>query len=175
MFDVLGLSPITPWRHNAEAGRAVGDLAAVIATNEVQAQIDAGGGTRRGEHIAVVHEQHVRIDLHPGEHPLEAVGLKPMGGGRAAVEQARGGQEVRGCADRHDACTRRDAGKRACYQPGQLSGHVDLDWMDGWDDDGVHRCEDLDRVVDGDGEPRIGADRPAVDGADDHLVKRLAI
>jgi hypothetical protein len=46
----------------------VGDLAAVVLAHQVQADVDAGGGAGRGEHVVLVDEQHVRVEATCGYH-----------------------------------------------------------------------------------------------------------
>ena len=62
--DELGLPTVAPRRHDAAAGGVVGHLAAVVAAHDVQAQVDAGPDAGRGEHVAVVDEEHVRVEPH---------------------------------------------------------------------------------------------------------------
>ena len=53
--------------HDAVASDPVGDLGAVVAPDEVEAEVDAGGGARGGEHVTVVDEQDVGVDRHAGK------------------------------------------------------------------------------------------------------------
>jgi hypothetical protein len=71
----------------------------------VQAQVDAGGDAGRGHHVALVDVQHAGVDLDLREHARQALGVGPVGGGAAAVEQAGGGQRERAGADRADPGT----------------------------------------------------------------------
>ena len=88
-LDELGLAAVAPRRYDAAAGRPVGHLAAVVAADHVQAQVDAGGDPGRGEHVAVVDEQHVGVQLAPGGTGWRnVVGVAPSGwspGGRRAA------------------------------------------------------------------------------------------
>ena len=74
-FDVLSLAALPPRRYHAAPGRPVGHLAAVVPAHDVQAQVDAGADSGRCEHLAVVYEQHVRVEGDLGEQPPEAVGV----------------------------------------------------------------------------------------------------
>ena len=105
--DELRLAAVAPRRHDAAAGRVVGHLAAVVAAHDVQAQVDAGPDAGRGEHVAVVDEEHVRVEPHLREVPAEPVGVGPVGRGRPAVEPAHGGQHERAGADRDQPGPRR--------------------------------------------------------------------
>jgi hypothetical protein len=73
----------------------------VVAPDHVQAQVQPGRDARRGQHVAVVDEQHVGVQLDLGEQLGEAGGLPPVRGGGAAVKQPGGGQHERARADRH--------------------------------------------------------------------------
>ena len=91
--DVLGLAAVPVRRYDGAAGHLVGDGRAVVAAHDVQAQVDAGGDARRGEHVAVVDEQHVRVDLDLREEPLEVLGASASawwpGGRRGSPAAAR--------------------------------------------------------------------------------------
>jgi hypothetical protein len=60
--DELGLAALSPRWHHAIPGDGVGHVRAVIRANDVQAQVDSGRQARRGEHVAVVDEQHVLVE-----------------------------------------------------------------------------------------------------------------
>ena len=62
--DELRLAALPPRRHHTVPGDGVGHLRAVIGANDVQAQVDSGGKARRGEHVAVIDEQHVLVEQH---------------------------------------------------------------------------------------------------------------
>ncbi len=63
-----------------------------VAAQDVQAQIDPGGGAGRGEHAALVDEQHVLVDLDERVPGHECPCVVPVRRGPLAVEQARGGE-----------------------------------------------------------------------------------
>lgn len=73
-----------------------------VAAQDVQAQVDAGGGAGRGEHAALVDEQHVLVDLDERMPGHECPRVVPVRRGSPAVEQARGGEREG---------TRRDGGE----------------------------------------------------------------
>lgn len=112
LLDVLRLTALPPGRYDADAGDEVGHGAAVVGAHQVQADVHAGGGARRGEDVTVVHEEHVRVERHPGEHPPEVVGERPVGGGGAAVQEPGGGEREGRRADGHDARARPDHAER---------------------------------------------------------------
>ena len=104
--DELRLAAVAPRRHDAAPGRLVGDLAAVVAAHQVQAQVDAGGDAGRGQHVAVVDEQHVRVERDLREAARGTARRGPVRGRRPAVEQAGRGQHERAGADRHQSASR---------------------------------------------------------------------
>ena len=99
--DELRLPALAPRRNDAVPGHRVGHLRAVVGANDVQAQVDSRGQPRRGEHVAVVDEQHLLVDPHRGVQPPQRVGELPVGGRGPPVEQACRGEDERAGADRH--------------------------------------------------------------------------
>ena len=73
---------------------------AELAAHVVQAGVDAGGGAGAGDHPVVLDEQHVGVDRRLGEAPLQLVGVPPVGGAGASVEQAGLAEQERARADR---------------------------------------------------------------------------
>ena len=65
-FDELRLSSLTLWRRDEDPCRRVGRGGAVVASDEVEAQIDAGRHAGGGEDVAVVDEQTVGQHLDQG-------------------------------------------------------------------------------------------------------------
>ncbi len=158
--DVLGLAAVPVRRYDGAAGHVVGDRRAVVAAHHVQAQVDPGGHTGRGQHVAVVDEQDVRVDLDRREQPLEAFGVRPVRGGRAAGEEARGGEHVHAGADGGEASAGADVGERG----GQFVGEHALledraEFVRRRDDHGVGGGEGLRAVGHVDGEVGVRADR----------------
>jgi hypothetical protein len=103
LVDVLGLAAVALRRHHQVAGQPGGDLAAVVAPHHVQAQVEAGRAARRGEQVAVVDVQHVGVDADVRVPAGQVGALRPVRGGPAPVQQARGGQDQRAGAQRDDA------------------------------------------------------------------------
>ena len=62
LLDELALPAVALRRHHHAAGDDVDDRAAQLAAHQVQAGVDAGGGAGAGDEVAVVDEQHVRVD-----------------------------------------------------------------------------------------------------------------
>jgi len=100
-LNPLGLAAVPVRGHDQPAGHADGGLAAVIGPDQLHAQVDPGGQPGAGQHLTLIHPQHVRIDLHGRVAFREVAGVLPVGGGPAVVEQARRGQRERTGADRH--------------------------------------------------------------------------
>ena len=65
-FDELRLSSLTLWRRDEDPCRRVGRGGAVVASDEVEAQIDAGRHAGGREDVAVVDEQTVGQHLDQG-------------------------------------------------------------------------------------------------------------
>ena len=82
---------------------APGDPGAVVLAHDVQAGVDAGGGAGAGDDRAVLDVQHVAVDAGDREAPGEVVGVAPVRGGAAAVQQAGPPEQERARADRQDA------------------------------------------------------------------------
>ncbi len=70
----------------------------------MQAQVQSGRRTGRGEDPAVVDVQDAGVDLDVRIGGGQEVGRDPVGGGPQPVQKARGGQRERARADRRDAC-----------------------------------------------------------------------
>ena len=100
-IDVLRLAAVPVGRHHAVPGARVGDLRAMIGPHDVQAQVDSGGEAGRGQHVAVVDEQHVRVEQHLAGTAARMSSPTPMRRRGALVEQARGGEHERAGTDRH--------------------------------------------------------------------------
>ncbi|GGR91322.1 hypothetical protein GCM10010269_33100 [Streptomyces humidus] len=172
-FDVLRLAAVAVRGHDGAAGDVVGDGGAVVAAHHVQAQVDPGGDAGRGEYVAVVDEQHVRIDVDLWEEPLETFGVGPVRGGGPAVEVAGGGQDVHAGADGGEAGAGPDEGEGGGELVGQdalLEDRAEL--VGSRDDHGVGGGQGLGAVRDVDGEVGVrldGARRPH--GAGDDLVQ----
>src|SRR4051794_24824674 len=83
----------------AGPGGAVGDLGAVVAADDVQAQVDARGGAGRGQDVTLVDVEHVGVQVDRRMGAGELRGVLPVRGGAPPVEQARGGEDVRAGAD----------------------------------------------------------------------------
>ena len=132
-LDVLRLTAVAPRRHHAAAGRPVGHLAAVVGADDVQAEVDAGGHPGRGEHVAVVDEEHVGVESHVRVPAPEPFRVRPVGGRRPPVEQAGGGEHEGAGADRHDpgAPVVRRAQRRCTAGSSTPSVSAGPSWMPG--------------------------------------------
>ena len=65
----LGLAAVAVRRNDETAGDLVGDVGAVVAPDEVQAEVDACGASGRCEHGAVVDVEDVGVDVDERERP----------------------------------------------------------------------------------------------------------
>ncbi len=168
LFDVLGLASVTERRDHAATGDGVGEAAAVVLADEVQADVHAGGGPGGREERVVVDEQHVRVEVDAREHAAEPVCDLPVRGRPAPVEEARGGEDEGAGADGDDPGAGADERERGQDLAGHLVGEVV--GRDGRDHHGAGRGQDLGAVLHGDAEIGVGAHRTAADRAGQHLV-----
>jgi len=78
VLDELGLPSGAQGRDNAPAGSPVGHLSAVVAADDMQAQVDPRGDAGRGEDVTVIDKEHVRVKPDGWEEPAETVGVAPV-------------------------------------------------------------------------------------------------
>ncbi len=90
--DELGLAAAPVGGHHEPPGDGVGDRGAVVEVDQVEAEVDGGGLARGRQHAAVVGVEHVGVDAGQGVARGEFGGVRPVGGGAAAVEEARGAE-----------------------------------------------------------------------------------
>ena len=109
-LDELRLAAGAPGRGDQYPRAGVGGRGAVVLPDDVQAQVDSGGHSGRGEDVTVIDVELVRPDDDRGVHPLQTRALLPVGGGRAAVKQPGGGEGERPRADRHQPRSARVSG-----------------------------------------------------------------
>ena len=103
---------------------AARERGAVVAAEDVQAEVEARGDAGRGQHVALVDVEHVGLDAHARVAGGEVGGVAPVGGRAAAVEHAGGGQRERAGADRDHA---RAAGVRGAQRvEHRLGGHAQV-------------------------------------------------
>ncbi len=98
----LGLPARTMRRHDQAAGHRVGDGRAVVEVDQVEAEVDGGGLAGGGQHAAVVRVEDVRVHDGLRMTGAELGGVRPVGGGPAAVQQARRSEDERTCAEGGD-------------------------------------------------------------------------
>lgn len=102
-FDILGLVAVALRRDDHATGNGRSDVGAVVLANDMERKIDGGGGSGRGENLAVVDIEDARVDLDPGITGGEFSGPAPMRGDAAAIEQASFGKNERAGAEGEDA------------------------------------------------------------------------
>ncbi|GAA2482399.1 hypothetical protein GCM10010276_19490 [Streptomyces longisporus] len=173
-LDVLRLAAVAVRGYDRAAGDLVGDGGAVVAAHHVQAQVDAGGDAGRGQDVAVVDEQYVRVDVDLREEALQLVGLRPVRGRGAAVQVAGRGEDEHAGADGGEPGAGPDVGESG----GQLVGEDALledrtEFVRRRDDDRVGGGQGLRAVLDLDGEVGVGLHRARwPDRAGHDLVQR---
>ncbi len=90
--EVLGLAAVAVGGQHHVPGDVVGDGGAVLAPDQVQAEVEARGGARTGGDPAVVQVERLGFDGDARVAAGQQSGEAPVGGGAAAVEQAGGGE-----------------------------------------------------------------------------------
>ncbi len=108
--DVLGLAAVAMRRDDDAAGDPVGQRGAVVAAQDVQAEIDPRGDARRGEDVALVDVEHPRLDADARMAGGEIGRVAPVGRRAATVEHARRGEREGAGADRDHARAARVGG-----------------------------------------------------------------
>ena len=93
LIDVLALAPVALRRHHHPARDLVGHLAAEFTPDQVQTGVDSRRGTRAGDQVAVVDEQHIAVDLGCRVLAREFVGVHPVRRTGSAVEQSGGARD----------------------------------------------------------------------------------
>jgi hypothetical protein len=174
-LDVLCLAAVAPGRYDAVSGDRVGDLAAVVATEQVQAEVDAGAEAGAGEHVALVGEEHARVDAHTGVEGAQLVGVLPVRRGGPAVEQA-GGREHEGTGtDRHQPGVRPDRRQRRTEVGRKRAVRAWARHLGARHDHGVGRGQGGCVVLRGDRVARRRADGSAVEARHRHVVEPSSV
>jgi hypothetical protein len=159
-FDELRLAAVAVRRQHQPPGDRVGDLRAVVAAHQVQAQIQPGRAARAGDHLAGVDVEHVGGHLDQRMALAQQRGVLPVRGGRPAVQQARRGQRERAGADGDHPSA--PVGGRA-QGLDQRGGDLAADVGNPRNDHGVGGGQHVQAVP--------GGDREAADGR--HRLRRL--
>jgi hypothetical protein len=157
------------------AGDGVRDLGPVVASDQVQAAVDASGRSGRGDDLAVVDEEHAGVEADLRKGRAEVVGQAPVCGGRELVEPPNGAEEVGRSAERDDSRTRVHGVER----PADLLANGFLEGLfrgsEGRDDDHVSLRDQLDPVLHVHAEVGRGLDRSTVECARLHGVQGPAV
>lgn len=101
--DELRLASLPFERHDGQPGGVGGDRGAVVAADQMQTQVQSGGGTGGGEDLPVVDVEDVRVDVDVRVGGGQQLGRDPVGGGAQPVEQSGGGQREGAGADGGEA------------------------------------------------------------------------
>ena len=172
LLDELGLATLPVGRHHQPPGQLVGNLAAVMLANQIEAAVQAGGGASRGDEPVVVDVEGIGIEPHPGEALDELLFKFPMGGGTAPVQQAGVGQHIGAETEPHDLGSPDPGGNQGIEQG--LGGALGRIAPEG-DDDDIRLQQTLQAIVGlhakalgGGGLPRV------IPGAESQLEQRLA-
>ena len=98
-LDELGLPAVTLRRHHHPPGDHVRRGRTELAAHHVQGRVDPGRGSCAGHHVGVIDEQHIGVYLGARVRGGEGVGVHPVCGAAAAVEDASGAQDEGAAAD----------------------------------------------------------------------------
>ena len=102
-FDILGLVARALGGDDHAPGNGGSDVGAVVLANDMEREIDGGGGSGRGEDLAVVDVEDARVDLDLGIAGGEFSSPAPMGGDAATIKQTSFGEDERAGAEGEDA------------------------------------------------------------------------
>ena len=103
--DELGLTAGAVRRNHHAPGDGIGHLGAVVQSDEVETQVDAGGGPGGGPDAAFAHVEHVGPHVDGGVGGGQFRGPHPVGGGGSSVEQPGGGEHEGARAERRHTGT----------------------------------------------------------------------
>lgn len=106
MLDELGLGAGAEGGGDHRAGDGGGGFGSVGGADEVEAEVDTGGGTGRGPDSGVLDEQGVGFHLDLRMAGGQGAGQVPVGHGAATVQESGAGEDEGAGAERGD----RDAG-----------------------------------------------------------------
>ncbi|TQM09328.1 hypothetical protein FB558_5082 [Pseudonocardia kunmingensis] len=165
--QVLGLTPGPVGRGDESSCDLVRRAHAEVAPNDVQAQVETGGGPRRGEDGSLVDEEHVRLDRDLRMPLRELLRRIPVRRRPQAVEQAGIREGECAVADRRDACP---AGCAAPERFAHLHRYRPTRRGVPRDDDRVRVGQCVQAPRDRVAEASVGRHRSGGDPADRHLV-----
>mmetsp|Transcript_18208 Transcript_18208/g.43635 ORF Transcript_18208/g.43635 Transcript_18208/m.43635 type:complete len:464 (-) Transcript_18208:974-2365(-) len=160
-LDELGLAAAAMGWHHQAARHAVGGFHAEVLTHQMQHQIDARRAAGRREHAVRLDIEHAGIDLDGRVALAQPVGVAPVRGRTAAVEQAGGGQHKGARADRRQA---RAALPGLPEPAGEGVGHRHIGALPAGHHDEVGLLQQPGVARAGHGQPALGAQRAGVDG-----------
>jgi hypothetical protein len=168
--DELGLSTVAVRSDDVPPGELGRRVGAVVAADQVQREIQAAGQPGGGEHVTVVHVEHVVDDGRVSELLGEQARRDPVGGGLPPVEQAGMAQREGPHTDRHHPGP---SGRGSSQRDGDVLVRRGVEGPEkAWNHDRVGVGEGIEVVVEGKREPVGGRDFPAARSADRELVER---
>ena len=105
MQDELRLTAVALRRHHHAPRDRVGHLGAELLTQQVQARVQPGGRAGARDDAAVLHVEHVGVDVDRGVHLGHRVRVHPVRRRAAPVQHAGGGEDERPAADAQQPCS----------------------------------------------------------------------
>ena len=106
--DELRLAAVALRRHDHAPRDAVGHLGAELLPQQVQARVEPRGGAGARDDAAVLHVEHVGVDVDLRVHLRHRVGVHPVRRRLAAVEHAGRGEDEGPAADAQHPRVARD-------------------------------------------------------------------
>ncbi len=156
-WRVLGLAAAAVRGDDVESREFCCGRRPVVASDDVQTEIEARRDPCRGQYLAVVDVEDVRHDVDVREVGGERGRCLPMGRRAMTVEDTGVSKRERADADRHHPRT-------ACYRSGEGIENPGCWWRGpgavSRDDHAVGLCEPIESAVEGDREPVAGGDLP---------------
>jgi hypothetical protein len=86
---VLRLTTLSVGRRHHPARKRIRNSTPMIATNELDAEIDSRGRSRRGEHLPVLDVEHGGVDRDARESASQLGGVHPMGRRAPPIKKTR--------------------------------------------------------------------------------------
>ena len=102
-LNVLRLTAIAMWRNNHAPGYCSRNLGTIVLAHHVKGEINRGSRSGRGQYLAIIDIESMRIDLYPGIALCQFCCPRPMCRDATTIQQSRGSKEKRSRTERYDA------------------------------------------------------------------------
>src|SRR5712691_5793735 len=101
MKHELCLATLSMRRHDQAARDYVRDIGSVVATHDMETEVDSGRAPGRCQDISFIHVQNIRLDLNVWKTRREPIRMAPVRRHAFAIEKAGSGQNKDAGTDRH--------------------------------------------------------------------------